>query len=163
MSFSQTLQGCCTLANKDLPFLSRSCPSSISSSSKGRLPKSVFVTHLLDDAFRAPQQVIKYLREALHNAGTNETVQHGACLGLGLAAMATGGALYEDLNRTLYTDSANAGEAAAYAIGLIMLGKGGSTLESRNALEGMIAYAHDTAHEKIIRGLAMGIALILYR
>eukprot|EP00903_Cladosiphon_okamuranus_P016673 g15374.t1 len=108
-------------------------------------------------------QVITYLREALRNAGTNETVQHGACLGLGLAAMATGGAdLYEDLKNTLYMDSANAGEAAAYAIGLTMLGKGGTTPESRNALEEMIAYAHDTAHEKIIRGLAMGIALTLY-
>lgn len=109
-------------------------------------------------------QVITYLKEALRNAGTNETVQHGACLGLGLAAMSTGGAdLYEDLKNTLYMDSANAGEAAAYAIGLTMLGKGGTTPESRNALEEMIAYAHDTAHEKIIRGLAMGIALTLYR
>lgn len=108
--------------------------------------------------------MISYLREALRNAGTNETVQHGACLGIGLAAMSTGGAeLYEDLKNTLYTDSANAGEAAAYAIGLIMLGKGGSTPESRTALEEMIAYAHETAHEKIIRGLAMGIALTLYR
>lgn len=111
-----------------------------------------------------PRQIITYLQEALRNAGTNETVQHGACLGLGLAAMATGGAdLYEDLKNTLYMDSANAGEAAAYAIGLTMLGKGGTTPESRVALEEMIAYAHDTAHEKIIRGLAMGIALTLYR
>ena len=109
-------------------------------------------------------QVITYLREALRNAGTNETVQHGACLGLGLASMSTGGAeLYEDLKNALYTDSANAGEAAAYAIGLSMLGKGGTTPESQTALEEMIAYAHDTAHEKIIRGLAMGIALTLYR
>ncbi|CAB1113322.1 unnamed protein product [Ectocarpus sp. CCAP 1310/34] len=108
-------------------------------------------------------QVITYLQEALRNAGTNETVQHGACLGLGLAAMATGGAdLYEDLKNTLFKDSANAGEAAAYAIGLTMLGKGGTTPESSTALEEMIAYAHETAHEKIIRGLAMGIALTLY-
>ncbi|CAM9481810.1 unnamed protein product, partial [Ectocarpus sp. 13 AM-2016] len=108
-------------------------------------------------------QVITYLQEALRNAGTNETVQHGACLGLGLAAMATGGEdLYEDLKNTLFKDSANAGEAAAYAIGLTMLGKGGTTPESSTALEEMIAYAHETAHEKIIRGLAMGIALTLY-
>ena len=31
----------------------------------------------------------KYLLDALKNAGTSEVVQHGACLGLGLAAMAT--------------------------------------------------------------------------
>ncbi|CAN0536495.1 unnamed protein product, partial [Scytosiphon promiscuus] len=111
----------------------------------------------------SPQE-ISYLQEALRNAGTNETVQHGACLGLGLASMATGGReLYDDLKSTLYTDSANAGEAAAYAIGLSMLGKGGTTPESQTALEEMIAYAHDTAHEKIIRGLAMGSALTLYR
>lgn len=78
--------------------------------------------------------------------------------------MSTGGAeLYEELKNTLYTDSANAGEAAAYAIGLTMLGRGGSTAESRVALEEMIAYAHETQHEKIIRGLAMGIALTVYR
>lgn len=78
--------------------------------------------------------------------------------------MATGGAdLYEDLKNTLFKDSANTGEAAAYAIGLTMLGKGGTTPESSTALEEMIAYAHETAHEKIIRGLAMGIALTLYR
>ncbi|CAM9665077.1 unnamed protein product, partial [Choristocarpus tenellus] len=109
------------------------------------------------------KQVITYLREALGNAGTNETVQHGACLGLGLASMATGDeSIYEELKSTLDTDSANAGEAAAYAIGLLMLGYGGSTSASRMAIVQMIAYAHDTAHEKIIRGLAMGIALTLY-
>lgn len=26
----------------------------------------------------------------------------------------------------------------------------------------MIAYAHETQHEKIIRGLAMGIAIVMY-
>ena len=33
---------------------------------------------------------ISYLTEALKNSGTNDVVQHGACLGVGLAAMATG-------------------------------------------------------------------------
>jgi adenylylsulfate kinase-like enzyme len=33
---------------------------------------------------------ISYLSEALKNSGTNDVVQHGACLGVGLAAMATG-------------------------------------------------------------------------
>jgi 26S proteasome regulatory subunit N2 len=31
----------------------------------------------------------QYLCDALRNAGTNEIVQHGACLGLGLVSMAT--------------------------------------------------------------------------
>jgi 26S proteasome regulatory subunit N2 len=70
-------------------------------------------------------EVISYLAKTVRNAGSNETVLHGACLGLGLAAMATGSEeLYEDLKSTLYIDSAVAGEAAAIAIGLLMLGVG---------------------------------------
>jgi 26S proteasome regulatory subunit N2 len=70
-------------------------------------------------------EVITYLAKTVRNAGSNETVLHGACLGLGLAAMATGSEeLYEDLKNTLYIDSAVAGEAAAIAIGLLMLGVG---------------------------------------
>jgi 26S proteasome regulatory subunit N2 len=70
-------------------------------------------------------EVISYLAKTMRNAGSNETVLHGACLGLGLAAMATGSeVLYEDLKSTLYIDSAVAGEAAAIAIGLLMLGVG---------------------------------------
>jgi len=34
--------------------------------------------------------VISFLTDALRNSGVNGIVQHGACLGIGLAAMATG-------------------------------------------------------------------------
>jgi hypothetical protein len=57
----------------------------------------------------------------------------------------------------LFNDSAVAGEAAALAIGLVMLGSA-----SPKALEEMLGYAHDTQHEKIIRGLALGIAMCMY-
>ncbi|CAM9245735.1 unnamed protein product [Chrysoparadoxa australica] len=107
-------------------------------------------------------EVTTYLSNALRNAGSNETVQHGACLGMGLAAMATGDeTVYEDLKNTLYLDSAVAGEAAALSIGLLMMGLGDSTPGSRVALGEMLAYAKDTAHEKIIRGLALCIALTM--
>jgi len=97
------------------------------------------------------------LKKALLNAGTNEIVQHGACLGLGVAAMATQDfEIFEDLKNVLYTDSAVAGEAAGIAMGLLMLGSA-----SDQALADMLAYAHDTQHEKIIRGLAIGIALVM--
>ena len=33
---------------------------------------------------------------------------------------------------------------------------------SDKALDEMIAYAHETQHEKIIRGLAVGMSLIMY-
>ena len=45
----------------------------------------------------------------------------------------------------LYTDSAVAGEAAGLAMGLLLCGS-----LSDKAGE-MLAYAHDTQHEKIIR------------
>ncbi|KAG5178924.1 armadillo-type protein [Tribonema minus] len=107
--------------------------------------------------------VVAYLAKAVRAQGSNEAVLHGACLGLGLAAMATGSAeLYEDLKNTLFTDSAVAGEGAALGIGLLMLGCGNSTEASSTAVKDMVAYAHETQHEKIIRGLAMGVALTMY-
>ncbi|RWR87211.1 26S proteasome non-ATPase regulatory subunit 1 A-like protein [Cinnamomum micranthum f. kanehirae] len=90
--------------------------------------------------------------------GTNvEVIQHGACLGLGLAALGTADEeIYEDVKNVLYTDSAVAGEAAGISMGLLMVGTA-----SEKAGE-MLAYAHDSQHEKIIRGLALGIALTVY-
>ena len=89
---------------------------------------------------------------------TEEVVQHGGALGLGVAGMATGDeGIYDDLKSVLYTDSALNGEAVGISMGLIMLGTG-----NIRALEDMIQYAHDTQHEKIVRGLALGMALIMY-
>jgi 26S proteasome regulatory subunit N2 len=88
----------------------------------------------------------------------DEVVQHGGALGLGVAGMATGDeGIYADLKGVLNTDSALNGEAVGLSMGLIMLGTG-----NMKAVEDMIQYAHDTQHEKIIRGLAMGMALIMY-
>eukprot|EP00605_Chrysophyceae_sp_TOSAG23-4_P000949 GSChrysophyteH1.ASY1.ANO1.1049.1 assembled CDS len=92
---------------------------------------------------------INYLTDALRNAGNNEVVQHGATLGIGLAAMATGDEeLFEHLKGVLYTDSAVAGEGAALAIGLV--------------IPDLLNYAHDTTHEKIVRALALAIAMMVY-
>lgn len=97
------------------------------------------------------------IRDHFKNA-TEEVVQHGGALGLGVAGMATADdGIYEDLKGVLYTDSALNGEAVGIAMGLIMLGTG-----NIRALEDMIQYAHDTQHEKIVRGLALGMALIMY-
>ncbi|KAJ5175195.1 26S proteasome regulatory subunit rpn2 [Penicillium canariense] len=100
---------------------------------------------------------VNIIRDYFKNA-TEEVVQHGGALGLGVAGMATGDeGIYEDLRNVLYTDSALNGEAVGLAMGLVMLGTG-----NMKALEDMIQYAHDTQHEKIVRGLAMGMALIMY-
>lgn len=101
--------------------------------------------------------VLQYLRNALKSSQA-EIVQHGACLGLGAAGMATGNAdIYEELKTILFNDSAVAGEAAGIAMGFIMLGTA-----NQEALDEMLRYAHDTQHEKIIRGLAIGMSLIMY-
>ncbi|XP_004247848.1 26S proteasome non-ATPase regulatory subunit 1 homolog A [Solanum lycopersicum] len=98
----------------------------------------------------------QFLRESLRSTNV-EVIQHGACLGLGLAALGTADEdIYDDIKNVLYTDSAVAGEAAGIGMGLLMVGTA-----SEKASE-MLAYAHETQHEKIIRGLALGIALTVY-
>ncbi|XP_050216572.1 26S proteasome non-ATPase regulatory subunit 1 homolog A-like [Mercurialis annua] len=98
----------------------------------------------------------KFLRDSLRSTNV-EVIQHGACLGLGLAALGTADEdIYDDIKSALYTDSAVAGEAAGISMGLLMVGTA-----SEKASE-MLTYAHETQHEKIIRGLALGIALTVY-
>ena len=46
----------------------------------------------------------------------------------------------------LYTDSAVAGEAAGIGMGLLLAGSASDKAQE------LLAYAHDTQHEKIIRG-----------
>ncbi|KAI8002632.1 hypothetical protein LOK49_LG08G02442 [Camellia lanceoleosa] len=88
----------------------------------------------------------QFLRDSLRSTNV-EVIQHGACLGLGLAALGTADEdIYDDVKTVLYTDS----------YGLLMVGTA-----SEKARE-MLAYAHETQHEKIIRGLALGIALTVY-
>ncbi len=89
---------------------------------------------------------------------SSKPVKHGACLGIGLAAMGTAREdIYEELKNNLYKDDAVIGEAAGIAIGLVMLGT-----NSVQTLQDMLIYAHETQHEKILRGLALGIALCMY-
>ncbi|GFY82599.1 26S proteasome regulatory complex, non-ATPase subcomplex, Rpn2/Psmd1 subunit [Actinidia rufa] len=98
----------------------------------------------------------QFLRDSLRSTNV-EVIQHGACLGLGLAALGTADEnIFDDIKTVLYTDSAVAGEAAGISMGLLMVGTA-----SEKAAE-MLAYAHETQHEKIIRGLALGIALTVY-
>ncbi|KAF3790142.1 26S proteasome non-ATPase regulatory subunit 1-like protein A [Nymphaea thermarum] len=98
----------------------------------------------------------QFLRDSMRNTDV-EIIQHGACLGLGLAALGTADEdIYDDIKNVLYTDSAVAGEAAGIGMGLLMVGT-----DTEKAGE-MLAYAHETQHEKIIRGLALGIALTVY-
>ncbi|KAK3385414.1 armadillo-type protein [Podospora didyma] len=100
---------------------------------------------------------LDYLR-TMFNAADEEVIQHGGALGLGIAGMATGNEqVFDELTKVLFADSALNGEAVGLSMGLIMLGTGNA-----KALETMFTYAHETTHEKIVRGLAIGIALINY-
>ncbi|KAG7099168.1 hypothetical protein E1B28_001039 [Marasmius oreades] len=102
-------------------------------------------------------EISGFLRESLRSA-QGEIVQHGAALGLGIAAMGSKNIeAFEDLKNVLFMDSAVAGEAAGYAMGLIMLGTAAA-----DPVHEMLSYAKETQHEKIIRGLAVGIAFVFY-
>lgn len=67
--------------------------------------------------------------------------------------------LYDHLKNTLYNspDSATIGEAAAYGMGLVMVGSA-----DEQAIEEMTAHAADNSHEKVIRGLGISLALTMY-
>ncbi|GAA5821812.1 hypothetical protein JCM3770_002901 [Rhodotorula araucariae] len=111
----------------------------------------------LVNANHGGEDTIRYLLETL-KASQDEVIQHGAALGLGVAAMGSGNEeLYDELRTVLFNDSAVAGEAAGYAMGLVMLGTA-----SDKAVDEMLQYAHETQHEKIIRGLALGLAFLVY-
>ena len=75
-----------------------------------------------------------------------QIIQHGACLGLGLAALGTADEeVFKEVNNVLYTDSAVASQAAGISLGLVMVGTATEQAGS------MLAYAQETQHEKIIR------------
>lgn len=118
---------------------------------------SLYALGLINAGCGSGRSVEGYLRARLRVA-SDEVVQHGAALGLGVAVMGgRSSEAYEDLKQTLFTDSAVAGEGAGYSMGLVMLG----TADLQCADE-MLTYARETQHEKIIRGLAVGVAFIFY-
>merc|ERR1712226_161435 len=109
-------------------------------------------------------EITQYIKDALTNVDGStgeakaEPARHGALLGLGLCAMGTHDMeLYELMREQLTCDDAVIGEAAGVAMGLLMAGS-----NNKDVLEEMINYARDTQHEKIVRGLSLGISLILY-
>lgn len=99
----------------------------------------------------------EYLRTNLESAQGNEVLQVGACLGLGLTCLATKSQRINDsLKNVLFQDSAVAGEAAGYGIGLVMAGSG-----DEGVVRDLLAYAHETQHEKIVRACSVALALVM--
>lgn len=119
---------------------------------------SLFALGLIHAKHRptSSRSIIDYLLS--HVPAHHEIIQHGAALGLGAASIGSQDqAVYDALKTTLFTDSAVAGEAAAIAIGLVMLGSA-----PHDIIQELFHYAHDTQHEKIIRGISIAIALMVY-
>ena len=107
------------------------------------------------------------MRKHLRNSHANEVISHGAALGVGLTSFGSGDLeVVNELKELLYTDSAVAGEAASIAMGMVLVGSGaGNTSSSGNEeLAEIIAelrnYSKETQHEKIIRGIAICMALV---
>lgn len=118
---------------------------------------ALYALGLVNAGCGSGRSVENYLRETLKTLD-NDVVQHGAALGLGVAGMGGKNAeAYEDLKAVLFKESAVAGEAAGYAMGLIMLGTA-----NVECADEMLMYANETHHEKIIRGLAIGLAFVFY-
>ena len=101
--------------------------------------------------------ILSFLLESSRSSN-NEVIQHGASLGLGLAALGTGNEeVYTDLFRILRTDGAVAGEGAGIGMGLLLAGTC-----PFNKQQQILNYCHKTQHEKIIRGCSVGLALTVY-
>jgi 26S proteasome regulatory subunit N2 len=105
------------------------------------------------------EKILNLLLEALSMpSNSRECFQHGIFLAIGLVAMSSHNiTIYERLRDGMYIDDAIIGEAAGYAIGLVMIGS-----KNSQAIEDLVTYAHDTQHEKIIRAIALSLALIVY-
>ena len=103
-----------------------------------------------------PGDALPFLLERARG-NNNEVIQHGACLGLGLAAMGTGNPQVDgELFRILRIDSAVAGEAAGIGLGLLYAGS--CTPRAKEIHQ----YCGKTSHGKIVRGASLGMALTVY-
>jgi 26S proteasome regulatory subunit N2 len=114
-----------------------------------------------------------FIKNHLKISHANQQISHGAALGVGLTSMGSNDLeTVNDLKELLYTDSAVAGEAAGIAIGMVLVGSGAGNVnnnidpQANEEISEIIAelknYARETQHEKIIRGLSLGFALMNY-
>ncbi|ANQ10076.1 26S proteasome subunit [Plasmodium coatneyi] len=106
------------------------------------------------------KKVKNFLLAQLKLNVNDEVLQHGCCLGLGLVCMGENDdeQVYDELKGVMYSDSAVAGESAAYAIGLLKLGSG-----DEKCVDELLAYAHDTQHEKITRACSISLGFVMFQ
>lgn len=120
------------------------------------------------------KETADFLRTHLRASHANEVISHGAALGVGLTSMGSADlGIVNELKEVIDTDSAVAGEAAGIAIGMVLVGVGSGSSSSSLPPQGkeeimelvseLKNYARDTHHEKIIRGISIGLALMQYQ
>ncbi|KAL3922972.1 MAG: hypothetical protein SGILL_001920 [Bacillariaceae sp.] len=120
------------------------------------------------------KETADFLRTHLRVSHANEVISHGAALGVGLTSMGSADVtIVNELKELLDTDSAVAGEAAGMAIGMVLVGSGAGSHHNNLPSQGkeeimemvleLKNYARETQHEKIIRGISIGLALMQYQ
>jgi 26S proteasome regulatory subunit N2 len=120
------------------------------------------------------KETSEFIRTHLRASHANEVISHGAALGVGLTSMGFADfVIVNELKELLDTDSAVAGEAAGMAIGMVLVGTGAGNAHNSLPSEGkeeimeivseLKNYARETQHEKIIRGISIGLALMQYQ
>ena len=83
---------------------------------------------------------------------------HGACLGLGLTAFASGHEVAAERMKDIVRSSTSVmGEASALALGLIYAGTNNEAILSE-----LIGMAAESEHEKVIRSISLSMGLICY-
>ncbi|KRZ72340.1 26S proteasome non-ATPase regulatory subunit 1, partial [Trichinella papuae] len=129
----------------------------VSATSSGYLEAGGFYALGLIHAGHGNEALFARLQREL-NSTNNEVLRHGLCLGFGVAAFGSmRGDLCDDLRTILFQDEAVAAEAAGIGIGLILAGS-----LDYEVFKEMYMCANDTQHEKIQRGICIGIACIAF-
>ncbi|KRX90357.1 26S proteasome non-ATPase regulatory subunit 1 [Trichinella pseudospiralis] len=129
----------------------------VSATSSGYLEAGGFYALGLIHAGHGNEALFARLQRELISTN-NEVLRHGLCLGFGVAAFGSmRGDLCDDLRTILFQDEAVAAEAAGIGIGLILAGS-----LDYEVFKEMFMCATDTQHEKIQRGICIGIACIAF-
>lgn len=110
--------------------------------------------------------IVEYLLRALGSTA-DETVLHGALLGMGIAAMGTANeGAFNKAHGVLLNDDSVSAEAAGLCIGLLLLGKGAGwsceALAGEPLAEQLLTTARSSNKEKVVRGTSLGLAFMVF-